>query len=168
MRKLSESVWGSIRKKSLGQEVRIENDVDRLSYKDFLGYLEGTYIPTDEYVITTTPSISNPALMLIQVPIWTDMGDGVHSITINYQTKTGLYHSYDKDQPSCVAISSLIFHEFPELENALNEYDIDKTQKKSVYVIDTKEGPLKNSDCVNILDIVLGIIYEPLVKKEQV
>ena len=43
MRKLSESVWGDIRKKSLGQEKRMEDDIDRLNGDEFLIYLQEHY-----------------------------------------------------------------------------------------------------------------------------
>ena len=43
MKKLSESVWGDIRKKSLGQEVREEDNVDLLDKSGFLEYLKSHY-----------------------------------------------------------------------------------------------------------------------------
>ena len=43
MKKLSESVWGDIRKKSLGQEERQEDDISNLSIEDFSKYLDSMY-----------------------------------------------------------------------------------------------------------------------------
>lgn len=167
MRKLSESVWGDLRKKSLGREKRIEEDIDRLSYDDFVKYIKGTYECTDNYDIRTTPSISSPSLMLIEIPIYEDIAGSIPMVTINYQTKSGLYSSFDNEQPTCVAISKQIFYQYPELENLLKEYNIEKPEKRA-YIIDTK-GKLKNSDCVNILDIVLSVVPNPLyVKKQQI
>ena len=43
MKRLSESIWGDIRKKSLGQEERQEDDISNLSIKEFSKYLELMY-----------------------------------------------------------------------------------------------------------------------------
>ena len=43
MRKLSESVWGDIRKKSLGQEVRAETPIGDYSFDQFYKYLKEHY-----------------------------------------------------------------------------------------------------------------------------
>ena len=161
---MNESVWGDIRKKSLGTEKRIEEDIDRLSYDDFVKYIKCTYECTNNYDIRTTPSISSPSLMLIEIPIYEDITGSIPMVTINYQTNSGLYSSFDNEQPTCVAISRQIFYQYPELENLLKEYDIEKPEKRA-YVIDTK-GKLKNSDCVNILDIVLSVVPEPLYVKK--
>ena len=164
---LMESVWGDMRRKSLGQEKRIEEDVDRLSYTDFLKYLQDTYVPTDYYVINAEPSMINSALMLIRIPI-EEMSTSIPPVTINYQIKTGLYKSYDKEQPSCVAVSSLLFDKYPELMDLLKDYDVEIPEKRKAYVVDTKAGPMKNSDCVNIIDIVLSVSEQPLyIKKKQ-
>ena len=40
---LKESVWGSIRKKSLGQEARIEEDVNNMDAWEFFEYLSNRY-----------------------------------------------------------------------------------------------------------------------------
>ena len=44
MRKLSESVWGDIRKKSLGQEVRTETPIGDYSFDQFYKYLKDNYV----------------------------------------------------------------------------------------------------------------------------
>lgn len=44
---LKESVWNDLRKKSLGQEKRIENDVNLLNAQGFFEYLNDTYEVTD-------------------------------------------------------------------------------------------------------------------------
>ena len=46
MRKLSESVWGDIRKKSLGQEERMEENINILDIEQFSDYLNNTYAAT--------------------------------------------------------------------------------------------------------------------------
>ena len=68
MRKLSESVWGDLRKKSLGQEVRIENDVENMTSREFYEYI------IDNYDIINTPNndemwFYSPESDMIQIPL---------------------------------------------------------------------------------------------------
>ena len=43
MKRLSESVWGDLRKKSLGQETRIEEDVNHMDFDTFADYIKYNY-----------------------------------------------------------------------------------------------------------------------------
>ena len=179
MRKLSESVWGDVRKKSLGQEVRIENDIDGLSYKDFLSYLEDTYIPTDRFHIHTFVSSKNPdEFKCIQIPV--ENSENGYPVTIYYRIK-GI------EQPDRVAISTKLFDIHPELMNSLKEeYDVEKPPlatytirkknggftsvekpKSNSNMVTKKTSILTNTDCVNILDLVLSMIKEPLFIKKK-
>jgi len=45
---IGESVWGDIRKKSLGQEERLENDVNLMDYKELGNYILKNYNLADE------------------------------------------------------------------------------------------------------------------------
>ena len=50
MRKLSESVWGDIRKKSLGQEDRIEDNIDLMTIDEFSNYVDKHYVGTTNHI----------------------------------------------------------------------------------------------------------------------
>ena len=174
-----ESVWVDIHKQSNKDLERKEDDVDLLSYDDFVKYLKNTYESTySSYPIRTEPSLSNPAMMLIQIPLEIQKFDGVTTktrvpvLTINYQTKSQGFHSYDKEQATCIALSSkFTFDAYPELEDMLGEkYDVDKSNKQATppgpVIVDSKTGPLLNSQCVDIIDIVLSVLKNPLVSKK--
>lgn len=179
MRKLSESVWGDVRKKSLGQEVRIENDIDGLSYKEFLEYITDTYIPTSKYHIHSFVSLKNPdEFICIQMPI-EDLENG-YPVTIYYRIK-GI------EQPDRVAISTKLFDIHPELMDRLKEeYTVEKPPlttytvkrknggftsvekpKRNTNTVTKQTDQLKNSDCINILDIVLSMAKEPFFIKKK-
>lgn len=51
MRKLSESIWGNIRKKSLGQEIRLQDDINSLSLEGLCSYLNENYTCRDDNCI---------------------------------------------------------------------------------------------------------------------
>ena len=57
MRKLSESVWGDLRKKSLGQEEREEDSYKGMNIGEFEKYLKDHYEWTDKYKNNTFPMI---------------------------------------------------------------------------------------------------------------
>ena len=65
MKKLSESVWGEIRKKSLGQEERKEESVNSMSKDEFADYLREIYeyIP-DAGVSTNSLSAMEPDFIM--------------------------------------------------------------------------------------------------------
>ena len=59
MRKLSklmESVWGDIRKKSLGKEARVEDDINLFSRDEFFEYLNENY----KYIGSNDPFLYGP------------------------------------------------------------------------------------------------------------
>lgn len=168
-----------IHKQSNKDLERKEDDVDLLSYDDFVKYLKKTYEPTNSYSyqIKTYPSISNPSLMLIHIPLELYRLDGVVTqtrvpvLSINYQTKSQGFHSYDKEQATCITLSSELFDNYPELEDMLGEkYDVDTSKRKATprgpVVVDSKTGPLLNSQCVDIIDLVLSVLKKPLVSKK--
>ena len=176
---IGESVWGDIRKKSLGTEKRIENDIDKLSFQGFLDYLQDAYIPTNRFHIHTHICSSNPEeLQCISVPI-EDEYNG-YPVTIYYYVK-GI------EQPERVAISTKLFELHPELMDSLKEeYDVEKPPlatytirrknggftsverpKRNSNMVTKKTGTLTNTDCVNILDLVLSMIKEPLFIKKK-
>ena len=49
MKKLSESVWGDLRKKSLGKEDRIEEDINNFDMQQLYDYLHVRYTFLDEF-----------------------------------------------------------------------------------------------------------------------
>ena len=179
MKRLSESVWGDIRKKSLGTEVRIENDIDGLLYKEFLEYITDTYIPTSKYHIHTFVPLKNPdEFKCIQMPI-ENLENG-YPVTIYYRIK-GI------EQPDRVAISTKLFELHPELMDRLKEeYDVEKPPlatytikrknrgftsvekpKRNSNIVTKKTSTLTNTDCVNILDLVLSMVKEPFFIKKK-
>ena len=181
MRRLSESVWGDLRKKSLGQEVRTEDDIDGYSYEEFLEYIKDTYIPTNRYTVHTFISPTNSDIECIQLCV-EDTENG-YPVNIYYQRKSKNSHT---EHPHEVTISSKIINNHPELTDILEKenytttkppifyYTITKKNsapvtkerpKRMTYAVNKELGPLKNSDCVNILDIVLSVIEKPFFVK---
>ena len=166
---LKESIWSDIHKRSNGVQIRKEDDyIDKLDFNEFIQYLDDTYESTDSSVenIDVHPSLSNPSLQLIQIPI-EKIGERIPPVTINYQTKGTGFNGYDVEKPSCVAISSILFKSYPELvDNLEMEYDLEYPTLRRSYIVDTKSGPMKNSDCIKILDIVLSMVKDPVVIKK--
>ena len=175
---LTESLWADVQSQAAGSSVKKEDDVDHLSYDEFLNYMVNLYKPTNKYSIHTFVSTKNQQIFkCIQIPI-EDVENG-YPVTIYYDI-SGI------EQPDRVTISSKLFDIHPELMNRLKEvYDVEKpplatyTIKKRngeqttlvkpqrmTNTVTSKTGSLKNSDCLNILDIVLSMAEKPFFVKE--
>ena len=163
---LNESVWGDIRKKSMGQEERIENSVDQLSYEEFLNYIDNSYDQTLQE-IEESVSGSNPYMMLIIIPI-EKRGNLIPNVTINYQTTGQGMGAFKEERPSIVAVSKVLFEWYPELLGMLEEkYEVNTYGGEGrIYTVDTRENYLKNSDCMKILDIVFSVVNKPIITKK--
>ena len=167
MRKLSESVWGDIRKKSLGQEKRIENDIDQMSYTDFLAYILDTYKPTGKIIdIVVSESPHNFYLKKIRISI-EKIKDAYPPVTIEYCTTGDDTYGYDRDEPYCVKVSDILFRKYPELWDMFEEPDFRINQTPGgVNTIVRHIGRMSNSDCIEILDRVLSVAQKPLFVKK--
>ena len=72
MKRLSESVWGNIRKKSLGQEGRLENGVNHLTPKGLYDYIMSNYKGWSGFPLKKSVSI-NPSENVIEVDVYESM-----------------------------------------------------------------------------------------------
>lgn len=145
-RKLSESVWGDLRKKSLGQEERVENSVDNMNIGEFCDYLK------DNYQCIHRPS-----------DIHIDVFDNVPTIVITlYEDEAGTYRYiyYDgkqvdtqDDVPSTIGCSNDI-HKFYTINNIPNTY--------SIAISPQDNSKITNRFFMEVLDFLLDRIDTPL------
>lgn len=154
MKKLSESVWGDLRKKSLGQEERTEDYINDMNLDQFYDYLQDTY-----------RCINSPSDIRI------NMFDNTRTICMClYEDEVGYYRYiyYDgygidtqDDVPStigCLKEMEEIYTIKPRVEGSINIYPKD-------------EFKVTNKFFIEVLDFLLERIDTPLeqqiVKKED-
>ena len=174
---IEESVWGDIRKKSLGKEEREENNiVDNMKLHEFLQYLGDTYVslthPKEPWEMKFTP-MTKKKLWQIEVPIekvrlpeekWT------YILLLDYYDKTNevldIHFSSDN-----------IFKDYPEICDFLrSEYNLHLKPKEEYpskypsdvngFIIDeTKDGErLKLHDFIRIVNVCSGFVKYPYLK----
>ena len=159
MKKLSESVWGDIRKKSLGQEQRLEDDVNLLSKDEFYDYINDHYEVRDNNpgeprfgMIRRTDTFGIVTIPLIVC------GSSVYNLCIQYTTAQNvmyrLYISMGKET------TSLCEDFIDELNNNF-DININSAQKQITF------NDFSNEIIIKIIELVLSKYQEIsiLVKK---
>ena len=159
MKKLSESVWGDIRKKSLGQEQRLEDDVNLLSKDEFYDYINDHYEVRDNNqseprfgMIRRTDTFGIVTIPLIVC------GSSVYNLCIQYTTAQNvmyrLYISMGKET------TSLCEDFIDELNNNF-DININSAQKQITF------NDFSNETIIKIIELVLSKYQEIsiLVKK---
>ena len=98
MKKLSESVWGSIRKKSLGQETRLEDNVNDLDLKGFTQYLKDKY-PETATTQTKSSQIRTDGINSIYIPILPWGYNAAYELVYKFERRRLLIHDRYNSNP---------------------------------------------------------------------
>ncbi len=155
------STWSGILDRGRGDAEKKEDNIDHLNFDEFYEYLQKSYESVDEkkYYIAFIPFSSQRNTERIQIPI--------EIIPINVTTfapPVTIDYSRDNEKITDVIIGSKLFKKYPNLENKLTDkYTIDKSFVSPH--ISPKNGELTNTVCVDIIDTILGIVDNPLLKK---
>ena len=168
MRKLSESIWADIHKRSNGSQERKEDDIDVMDMDMFFEYLKGLYQPT---MSTYNVVIYHVPRTMILVPI---------SINGLYRSSSVSYVSLELDEVSDKKIVTLdirSLHRLPEgCEDKLKEvykikYMSDSSKRQAHIIISPKDSSdVTNKFYIEIIDFMLDNIkdgYNRLVKKVE-
>lgn len=159
MKKLSESVWGDIRKKSLGKEERTEDDVNLLSKDEFYDYINDHYEVRDNKPGEPRFGMIRQAetFGIVTIPLIV-CGFSVYNLCIQYTTAQNvmyrLYISMGKET------TSLCEDFIDELNNNF-DVNINSAQKQ------IKFNDFSNEIIIKIIELVLSKYQEIsiLVKK---
>jgi len=161
---LNESVWGDIRKKSLGKEKRMENDIDGLGFHEFVSYLKDTYTindPTNFFEIGTFPTygtdIVNISVPIESKDIYAENKNGPRALTIGKDQKT--------DEFVNIRPNKYIFKLYPREMNEVfgDKFEVDHTN----FELKPKDGVITNTLCVEVIDKLLGMVERPIMTKNE-
>ena len=149
MKKLSESVWGNIRRKSLGQEVRTEDDVNRLRFDDFYDYI------TERYKFEVKPYFNKDSKSMFMLPLfWIDkeknqseafiffQNDNIKHLRVTPELEKGYEHLYD-----------IIKEKY-----SIQTYNPNQTyiSRDKLNIISPKDGSeTTNAFCLEVFDFIL-------------
>lgn len=147
---VNESVWGDIRKKSIGQEERAENDVNAMTHKGFVEYLKSNYEGIENRLIGW--EVATYGSGQLATPIY-----GYPSIS-GIRTECAFLFLDCKEKVAYT--NKCIIKYAPELLKKLNEkYDLwDDDPDYENYIIINPTDTLKNPDHKYFLDLLNFIL----------
>ena len=153
MRKLSESVWGDIRKKSLGQEERIEDDVNNLNMEGFF-----------DYILKHYRVIVDPAANLNNIKLYT-WGTTIEIPYEEYKNEPYYYWlSYDTAKHELLVLDSFEYKKEFEQEGIIFcKYG----NTHILRICDTVSAdPIDNKFALKVIEMLVDIIKRPgLIRK---
>lgn len=149
MKKLSESIWSDIQKRSSGETVRKEDEINLLDLEGLYEYILSHYEIKHTY---PQPFLRNT---YFTIPLIIE-STAVYRISIHFPTNKKIeqifLHTYEK---SCG----------DAIDYLKKQYDLDINPDKGIN-IKPKNGDLTNTDCLNVIDIIIANVDEPfLIKK---
>lgn len=155
---IGESVWADIHRRSNGVQVRKEDDINNLDYKEFFDYIYVNYWPTEFNNGETIDHFSghfDPDIWKIQIPVDIYVKiDESHKltslITIEVNKSTGKLVS--------LLLSSDLPKTYPEIADI---YEFDYNKLHIPHIVPQK-GELTNQFCVDVIDKILSIVKKPL------
>lgn len=163
MKKLSESVWGDIRRRAEGLQDRKEDDIDNLSFNDFEQYLKDSYEVLEDphfFSIGSYPTMGtdeiNLSIPIEKKDIFTENRGGNRMLAIGYDK---LKKKYNNIRPN-----KYVFELYPRemMSTFSDKFIVDGNN----YMLIPKEKDITNSTCVNVIDKLLDMVERPLMRKK--
>lgn len=155
---INESIWSDIQKRSAGDTVRKEDDVNNLDIEEFFAYLTEHYKPISKKIteeIGGRPSIIDPNIIEIFIPIE----------SIDNRIKTLVIEIDKRDNNILIASARSLFDKYTNLERMLsNNYTLHTIKLNSRIYIKPKEKPTYQI-CLDIIDIFLAVVDNPILVK---
>ena len=137
---LKESVWGDIRKKSLGQAERMENDVNHMSFDDFTTFITDTYSQKGNW-FSISDSVNGKDLHI-------DL-DIIDGITLKYNVSCGKLYNILID----VHDKNLKPLNISKLEN---DFQIEQLHQSPIYEVRNLDGTISNNTYVKLIEFFMA------------
>ena len=160
--KITESIWSDMQDRSAGETVRKEDDIDHLDIDEFIEYLKKSYDVCiyDPYDFGIHEMYSDEHKCIIYIPIekndeneTPNMGDRILTITVN------LEHGGE----GSITPNMYVFILYPrEIQKTFGDKYIINTSKRT---LTPKDKIINNSVIVDVIDKLLGMVENPILKK---
>ena len=169
-RVVEESVWGDLRKKSLGQEERMENNVNDLSFEQMLDYLEDTYECDDDVI---TEINRNGTIYGVSVCIVHLGNDSLFDLYMDYQECMDgdervvmiPCEALEKTPDRYSELEDKYYNLHDELSKEYRIYDRSDWDGTSMYAIAPKHGDVDNKFFLEVLYFIINNVDKPILKK---
>jgi hypothetical protein len=159
---INESAWGEMRRRSSGEQIRKEDDLDNLSFEEFYEYLRKKYTPKTQRLagnkeIGHRLKLEDMDVIQVIIPI-EEVGNFCKSLVVEYSKTT----------EKCLRVRSpkSMYEKYDNLKRFLDKkYDIKDEEGHRLII--PKAGKLTNNNIVELINIFLLISDNPLLKKNS-
>ena len=159
IKNIDESVWGDIRKRGNGSDIKKEDDIDHFGYEEFFVYLSEHYQPKSKKInekIGGRLSITDSDIIEIFIPI-ESIGGRIKTLIIEISKKDNSVVS--------MATSPTLFDKYVNLERMLNNrYTLTTSRLSSRIYLRPKKKPT-NKSVVDLIDTFLVVVDNPILEK---
>ena len=157
---IRESAWGDMMRRSSGEIIRKEDDVNNLDFDDFCKYLQEKYPPTgrtkwgSRIKIEQRLDSRNTDISILIIPIIV-IDDFCKSMVAEYNSKLRKY--------TRIKISESILNKCENIKEMLGDkYNVKKYS--DFHSIVTMDGEITNNNIAELADIFLHAIDDPVLK----
>lgn len=171
---IGESVWGDIRKRGNGSEIKREDNIDNMVFAEFFQYIKDNYEvcdPNDFFAIGQWLD-TNTYMGNISIPIEKNNPNETPNFS-NRMLKIqkdlkNRFDCADKEGEMFIKPNRYVFRLYPnELRKTFGDkYELDITPGGEGKII-PKSGKITNQVCIDVLDKLLGMVEEPILKKKN-
>lgn len=173
---IGESVWGDIRKRGNGSEIKQEDNIDNMEFADFFQYIKDNYeecIPDPQHFFEIGQWLDpNTYMGNISIPIEKNNPNETPNFS-NRMLKIqkdlkNRFDCADKEGEMFIKPNQYVFMLYPnELRKTFGDkYELDITPDGEGKII-PKSGKITNQVCIDVLDKLLGMVEEPILKKKN-
>ena len=160
---ITESIWSDIQDRSMGKTVRKEDDINLLDVDEFIEYLKKSYDVCifDPYNFNEIDELySDEHKCIISIPIekndkneTPNMGDRILTITLNLEPGGEI----------SIMPNMYVFRLYPrEIQKTFGDKYIINTSTRT---LTPKDKIVNNSVIVDVIDKLLGMVENPILKK---
>jgi hypothetical protein len=156
---IKESIWSDIQDRSSGETIRKEDDIDNLDFNEFYDYLKNTYDELDEILVIGKYQTPGTDIMNISLPI----EENDNTATPNLSNRMFLIQYIHGDL--FMKPNKYFFRLYPrELQKTFEDkYELDPFELE---IIPKRSVEVTNSMCVEVIDRLLGMVENPILKKK--
>ena len=160
-KKTNESIWSDIQDRSSGETIRKEDDIDNLEFNEFYDYLKNTYEELDENQFFVIGKYQTPGTDIMNISLPIEKND--NKVTPNLSNRMFLIQYIHGDL--FMKPNKYFFRLYPrELQKTFEDkYELDPFELE---IIPKRGVEVTNSMCVDVIDRLLGMVENPILKKK--
>ena len=164
---IGESAWGDMMRRSSGEMIRREDDINNLSFDEFVEYLKNTYTSTVDpkfFQIGSWYTPGNDKLGHISIPIEKNNSKD----TPNFRNRMiDIVEDTQRDEFE-IRLNKYFFRLYPNemVKTFKDKYSWVK-RNDNIYDIYPIGEEITNQICVDVIDRLLSMVENPILKKNS-